>query len=208
MQRVRWIPLLLAAVIGLAPSTASAQALPSPHVFFGSADLDGSPAPEGALVDAYIRGVAVAASTVSGASYVLRVQEPSPGSYASAAITSRVGGAFALQTAVFSPFSSAGLDLTATAPSATAPPVPSVPVASGLASIASVLEEAWHFDSGQQRWRPCDRRVPNLSDFTHLERGKGYLIRVTADATLVTSAFTGQLARGRNRIGWQGTSDG
>lgn len=195
---------LVAAVPALAPPIGSAQVLPAPHQFYGSVTLNGAAVPNGALVEALVNGVTVASATASDGSYVLRVQEPSAGAYAGAAVTFRVGGSFALQTAIFTPFASTSLNLTATSSSTTQPQPSSVPVAAALASIAPMLEGVWHFDSALQRWKVYDPQAPALSDLTSLERANGYLLRVSQDATLTTPAFTYQLVRGLNMIGWQG----
>lgn len=180
--------------------------LPAPQVFWGSVTLNGTPTPNGTFVQALINGATVATTTASGGTYVLRVQEPTPGVYLGTAVTFRVGTASALESLPFSPFAATNLNLTAVVSSAPATPTvsASVPIAVALAPIAQVLERVWHYDSAAQRWRAYEARAVSLSDLTTLERGKGYLIAVSQDVTLTTPLITYQLARGLNMIGWLG----
>jgi hypothetical protein len=193
-------------LVGFLPTATAAQALPAPHVFWGSVTLNGTPALDGASVQALINGATVATTTASGGTYVLRVQEPTPGVYLGTAVTFRVGNAFGLESFPFSAFAATNLNLTAVVSSAPAtPPVSaSVPIAVALAPIAQALERVWHYDSATQRWRAYDAQAVGLSDLTTLELGKGYLIAVSQDVTLTTPAFTYQLTRGLNMIGWMG----
>ena len=60
-----------------------------PHVFVGTVSIDGSPAPDGAMVVAFIEGIsAPAAQTeVDDGSYVLKVEQPSGSDYKGKAVT-------------------------------------------------------------------------------------------------------------------------
>ena len=62
---------------------------PPPHVFVGAVSVDGSPAPDGTLVTAFIEGKtgAAAQAEVSGGTYTLMVEQPSGGDYGGKAVT-------------------------------------------------------------------------------------------------------------------------
>ncbi|MSQ13573.1 MAG: hypothetical protein EXR47_05505 [Dehalococcoidia bacterium] len=193
-------------LVGFLPAAMAAQTLPAPHVFWGSVTRSGTAAPDGTSVQALVNGAAVATTTVSGETYVLRVQEPTPGVYLGIAVTFRVGNVSALESFPFSPFAATNLNLTEVVSSAPATLLvsASVPIAVALAPIAQALERVWHYDSAAQRWRAYEARAVSLSDLTTLERGKGYLIVVSQDVTLTTPLITYELARGLNMIGWLG----
>ena len=69
---------VMALVIAI-PSMVSAQPLPS-HVLVGTAMIDGSSAPDGAVVTAWINGAEVKSTTVSDGHYALVVDKPEEGS--------------------------------------------------------------------------------------------------------------------------------
>ena len=83
------------------PSVASAQRLP-PHVFVGTAWLDGEPVPDGTTVTALIDGNAAASASVSGGdgSYTLVVDQGDL-SFAGKTVSFQVDGNKAAQTATW-----------------------------------------------------------------------------------------------------------
>ena len=75
MTKTRFLTLVMALALLLAiPTAAFAQRVP-PHVFVGSVTLDGATAADGAAVTAWIGGEQVAATTTSGGSYSLIVDQ-------------------------------------------------------------------------------------------------------------------------------------
>ena len=67
---------------------------PPPHVFIGTVTIDGSPAPDGALVSAFIEGETgpVAQAEVSGGGYTLMVEQPSGGDFKGKTVTFTISG--------------------------------------------------------------------------------------------------------------------
>ncbi|MFQ6027514.1 MAG: dockerin type I domain-containing protein [Dehalococcoidia bacterium] len=92
------LPLVLGTVLST-NSPAQAQALP--HVFSGSATIDGRTAPEGTEVTAVVDGQAVARANVSGGTYTVLVAPPRGQSYTGKVITFTVGEFRATQQAAY-----------------------------------------------------------------------------------------------------------
>ncbi|MBI4297914.1 MAG: hypothetical protein HY676_05220 [Chloroflexi bacterium] len=192
LKRISLLAILFALSIAITTGRATAQ-VPSAHKFFGSATLDGASAADGTRVEAQINGVAVAASVVSGGQYVLTVEETTYTSYAGKKVTFTVGGYPANESATFTAFKIESLALTAIKG-----------VAGQLQSITGKYRSVWTFDAVTQKWKAYSPSLPIASDLTRLTVGDGYLIDMAEPATLVTSAFTKQLLKGWNFIGWLG----
>ena len=80
------IEAMIGAVIAVAllssgPPPVQAQQIP-PHVFVGSATIDGHPVPDGTIIVAYIDGDGVSKAVVEGGTYKLLVEQPPGQSYA------------------------------------------------------------------------------------------------------------------------------
>jgi len=90
---------LLVAILTLSPSVASAQPAP-PHLFIGSATIDGNPAADGTVVAALVDGQQVVVEPVSGDSYTKMV-ELKTGSFFGKTVTFMIGGIPAKQTALW-----------------------------------------------------------------------------------------------------------
>lgn len=88
------------AIFLLWPSVASAQREP-PHVFLGSATINGSPAADGTVVAALVDGRQVAATTVSSGSYVVEVEAEPTDSFAGKTVTFKIGGFPAAETVLW-----------------------------------------------------------------------------------------------------------
>ena len=116
-------------------SMASAQRLP-PHVFVGTALLDGESVPDGTTVTAWVDDAEVASTTVGGGSYTLVVDQGDL-SFAGKTIAFRVDGNDAGQTATWTQGGGDQLTLTAT----------TGPVGPAGRAITLVLDEL--NDSGQ-----------------------------------------------------------
>ena len=98
MTKTRFLTLVMALALLLAiPTAAFAQRVP-PHVFVGSVTLDGATAADGAAVTAWIDGEQVAATTASGGSYSLIIDQEDS-SYAGATVSFKVSGAGVSRTA-------------------------------------------------------------------------------------------------------------
>ncbi|GIS95319.1 MAG: hypothetical protein CM1200mP22_25560 [Dehalococcoidia bacterium] len=75
MTKTRFLTLVMALALLLAiPTAAFAQRVP-PHIFVGSATLDGTTAVDGAAVTAWIDGKQVAATHAAGGEYTLLVDQ-------------------------------------------------------------------------------------------------------------------------------------
>ena len=104
-----------------------------PHVFLGSATINGSPAADGMVVAALVDGRQVAATPVSGGSYVIEV-EPANDSFVGKTVTFTIGGIPANETALWIQGGGTELNLSASpspptpVPAATPTPTP-VPAA-------------------------------------------------------------------------------
>ena len=100
MTKTRFLTLVMALALLLAiPTAAFAQRVP-PHVFVGSVTLDGATAADGAAVTAWIGGEQVAATTASGGSYSLIVDQ-GDSSYAGETVSFKVSGAHAAESSTW-----------------------------------------------------------------------------------------------------------
>ena len=125
------IAVAVVAFLFLMPSGASAQP-PPPHVFIGSATINGSPAADGMVVAALVDGRQVAAKMVSGGSYEAIYVFPTNGSFVGKIVTFTIGGIPANETALWTQGEVSELNLSATpspgtptaTPAPTATPVP------------------------------------------------------------------------------------
>ena len=137
---------LLVAILTLSPSVASAQPAP-PHLFIGSATIDGNPAADGTVVAALVDGQQVVAEPVSGGSYTIIV-EPKTGSFFGKTVTFMIGGIPAKQTALWVEGLATELNLTATPTQPT--PVPPPPPAATATPVLVVGEKGDAGPSGPQ----------------------------------------------------------
>ena len=100
MTKTRFLTLVMALALLLAiPTAAFAQRVP-PHVFVGSVTLDGATAADGAAVTAWIGGEQVAATTATGGSYSLIVDQ-GDSSYAGETVSFKVSGANTAESATW-----------------------------------------------------------------------------------------------------------
>ncbi len=123
-MRHRWFPIL--ALVTLAIAAVPVHAQTPPARFFGAISLDGSPAPAGTEVVAYINDVECGRATTTDAGrYVLDVKSSATQSGCGeegSSIRFTVNGANADQTGSFQLGHFIPLDLTAASGSATPPP--------------------------------------------------------------------------------------
>ena len=82
LMRISPLASLLMAVIGIAaavlwaaPTTAYAQQSP-PHVFIGTASIDGHTVPDGSVIIAFVDGNAISKAVIDHGSYTLLVEQP------------------------------------------------------------------------------------------------------------------------------------
>ena len=110
------------------PSVVSAQGVPLPHGFLGSATVNGSPAANGTVVAALVDGQQVAAKSVTGGTYPVLLVEPSGESFVGKTVTFTIGGIAAAQTFIWQQGEVTELNLTATpvigSPASTPTPTP------------------------------------------------------------------------------------
>ena len=106
--------LIVLAVIALLltlPNVASAQRLP-PHVFVGTAMMDGATVADGTTVSAWVGGMEATSTTVTDGSYVIVVDQGDQ-SYAGETVTFQIGGNSAAETATWMQGGGDELNLTA-----------------------------------------------------------------------------------------------
>jgi len=98
MIKTRCLTLVMALALLLAiPTAVFAQRVP-PHVFVGTASLDGTGAVDGAAVTAWIDGEQVAATNASGGEYNLLVDQ-GDSTFAGKTVAFKISGANAAETA-------------------------------------------------------------------------------------------------------------
>jgi len=98
MTKTRFLTLVMALALLLAiPTAVFAQRVP-PHVFVGTASLDGTSAVDGAAVTAWIDGEQVAATNASGGEYNLLVDQ-GDSVFAGKQVSFKISGANAAETA-------------------------------------------------------------------------------------------------------------
>jgi len=99
MTKTRFLALVTALALLLAIPTSVFAQNAKPHVFVGTATLDGATAADGAAVTAWVGGEQVAATTVKGGEYDILVGD-SVG-YAGETVSFKVSGADASETATW-----------------------------------------------------------------------------------------------------------
>ena len=119
MTKTRFLALVTALALLLAiPTSVFAQRVP-PHVFVGSATLDGVAVADGAAVTAWIDGEQVAATTASSGEYSLLIDQ-GDSSYAGKTVSFKISGSDAAETASWKQGGGDILDLNAATGSGTA----------------------------------------------------------------------------------------
>ena len=115
MTKTRFLALVTALALLLTIPTAVFAQTPRvpPHVFVGTATLDGATAVDGTAVTAWVNGVQVTATNVVGGAYTLLVDQ-GDSNYANETVIFRVGSATADQTATWMQGGGDELNLTAT----------------------------------------------------------------------------------------------
>jgi len=114
MTKTRFLTLVMALALLLAiPTAVFAQRVP-PHVFVGTASLNGVAAADGAAVTAWVDGAQVADAYASGGEYTLLVDQ-GDSSFAGKTVSFRVGGVDAAETADWTQGGAEVLDLVAAA---------------------------------------------------------------------------------------------
>jgi len=99
MTKTRFLALVTALALLLAIPTSVFAQNAKPHVFVGTATLDGATAAEGAAVTAWVGGEQVADTTVKGGQYDILVS--SSAGYAGETVSFKVSGADASETAAW-----------------------------------------------------------------------------------------------------------
>jgi len=119
MTKTRFLALVTALVLLLAiPTSVFAQRVP-PHVFVGSATLDGAAVADGAAVTAWIDGEQVADTTASGGDYSLLIDQ-GDSTYAGKTVSFKISGSNADESAPWIQGGGDVLDLNADTGSGTA----------------------------------------------------------------------------------------
>ena len=118
MTKTRFLALVTALALLLAiPTSVFAQRVP-PHVFVGSATLDGVAVADGAAVTAWVDGEQVAATTASSGEYSLLLDQEDS-SYAGKTVSFKISGSDAAETASWKQGGGDILDLNAATGSGT-----------------------------------------------------------------------------------------
>jgi len=100
MTKTRFLTLVMALALLLAiPTAVFAQRVP-PHVFVGTASLDGTAAVDGAAITAWIDGEQVAATNASGGEYNLLVDQ-GDSTFAGKTVSFKVSGSNAAETSAW-----------------------------------------------------------------------------------------------------------
>ena len=97
MTKTRFLAFLTALALLLTIPTAAFAQNARPHVFVGTATLDGVTAVDGTAVTAWVDGAQVAATNVTGGTYVLLVE--SAAGFAGETVLFKVGAGTANETA-------------------------------------------------------------------------------------------------------------
>ncbi len=122
MTKTRFLALLTALALLLTIPTAVFAQNTIPHVFLGTATLDGATAVDGTAVTAWVDGQQVAATNVAGGSYQLIIGGAA--GFAGETVVFRVGSANAAETADWIMGGADVLNLTASSQGATTAPPP------------------------------------------------------------------------------------
>ena len=99
MTKTRFLALVTALALLLAIPTSVFAQNAKPHVFVGTATLDGATAADGAAVTAWVGGEQVAATTVKGGEYDILVGDSA--GYAGETVSFKLSGADASETATW-----------------------------------------------------------------------------------------------------------
>jgi hypothetical protein len=114
MTKTRFLTLVMALALLLAiPTAVFAQRVP-PHVFVGTASVNGVAAPDGSAVTAWVDGEQVADAYASGGDYTLLVDQ-GDSSFAGKAVSFKISGVEAAETADWTQGGAEVLDLVAAA---------------------------------------------------------------------------------------------
>ena len=111
MTKTRFLALITALALLLAIPTAVLAQNARPHVFVGTATLDGAAALEGTAITAWVDGTQVAATNIDGGTYVLLVESAT--GFPGKTVIFRVGAATADQTATWDQGGGDEINLTA-----------------------------------------------------------------------------------------------
>jgi hypothetical protein len=150
MTKAKVLPLLIGvALLFILPATVSAQRVP-PHVFVGTATIDGARAPDGATVTAWIDGRQAASTTVSGGSYTILVDQ-GDASFAGKRVSFQVGGNDAAQSTTWSIGGGDELNLAATAQATGT-------VFADVIANNDNLVRVWRYSNATQSWAFYDPR--------------------------------------------------
>jgi len=126
MAKVRIMVWLAVLALALAlPTAIYAQPAP-PHIFTGTAMVDGKAAADGTLVTASVAGTAVAkaSAAVAGGKYTILVEQPEGSAFAGKTVKFKIGSSDASQSATWEQGGASVLNLTATTAPPTATPRP------------------------------------------------------------------------------------
>ena len=157
---------VLALLIGVAflftfLATVLAQQPNVPHVFAGSASLDGAIAADGTVVTAWVDAAQAASATVTGGEYSIKVN-PGTKTWADKPVSFQVGGNNAAQTFLFVHGGVDDLNLTAATVQAT------VTVFADVIANNDNLVRVWRYSNATQSWAFFDPR-PAFSAFNTLK---------------------------------------
>ena len=132
------IAIFLAMVLPLLvlPAIASAQISEFPHIFYGSASIDGANAASGTKVSAQIDSKEVTSAIYDGTKYAVAIIAPMGQSSKDRVITFIVGAGKATQVSKYTPGEVTNLNLTATTVPPGPPNITLIPVA-GVASMVT-----------------------------------------------------------------------
>jgi len=118
MTKTRFLTLVMALALLLAIPTAVFAQKEMPHVFVGTATLDGVAAADGAAVTAWVDDEQVASTHASGGEYTVYVDQ-GDSSFAGKTVSFKVGGVIADETAAWVKGEASILNLVATSGSST-----------------------------------------------------------------------------------------
>lgn len=122
MTKTRFLALITALALLLTIPTAVFAQNTIPHVFLGTASLDGATAVDGTAITAWVDGQQVAATNIVGGSYQLVIGGAA--GFAGETVVFRVGSANAAETADWTMGGADVLNLTASSQGATTAPPP------------------------------------------------------------------------------------
>ncbi len=168
------------ALLFILPATVSAQRVP-PHVFVGTATIDGARAPDGITVSVWVDGQQAASATVSGGSYTISVDQ-GEASFAGKRILFKVGGIEAEQSGTWSYGGGDELNLTATARATGT-------VFADVVANNGNLVRVWRYSNATQSWAFFDPRPAFSAANTLKETATNNIVWVNVK---VQQTFQGQ----------------